>query len=109
LAKWLETVAYSLSLVPDPELERTADALIALIGKAQRPDGYLDTYFIVKEPRKRWTNLREAHELYCAGHLIEAAVAYHEAFMTKLVADCGFRGVTVTPRGNAPSELVARK
>jgi len=79
LAKWLEAVAYSLAAHPDPELEELADQVIDLIEKAQREDGYLNTYFILAEPEKRWTNLRDWHELYCAGHMMEAAVAYYEA------------------------------
>ncbi len=79
LAKWLEGVAYSLSVKPDPDLEERADEIIEIIAKAQQPDGYLDTYFIVKEPGHRWQNLHECHELYCAGHMMEAAVAYAEA------------------------------
>lgn len=78
-AKWLEAAAYSLVNHPDKELEARMDDIIALIGSAQHEDGYLNTYFTVKAPDKKWTNLQEAHELYCAGHLIEAAVAYYEA------------------------------
>lgn len=78
VAKWIEAAAYSLALAPDHELENRVDEIIALIGSAQHKDGYLNTYFTVKEPDKRWTNLQEAHELYCAGHMIEAAVAYYE-------------------------------
>lgn len=78
-AKWLEAVAYSLALFPDEELERTADELIEIIAAAQDEDGYLDTYFTIKDREKRWTNLLEAHELYCAGHMMEAAVAYSES------------------------------
>jgi len=78
VAKWLEGAAYSLAQNPDAELEKRCDAIIELIGEAQQKDGYLNTYFTVKEPDKRWTNLQEAHELYCAGHMIEAAVAYAE-------------------------------
>ncbi|PAD69066.1 hypothetical protein CHH83_10320 [Bacillus sp. 7586-K] len=77
VAKWLEAVAYSLENHPDEELEQTADQVIALLGRAQQEDGYLNTYYTVKEPTKRWSNLRDNHELYCAGHLIEAAVAYY--------------------------------
>ncbi len=77
--KWLEAAAYSLATFPDPELEKTADDLIALIAEAQDEDGYLDTYFTIKDRDKRWQNLLEAHELYCAGHMMEAAVAYYEA------------------------------
>ncbi|MZQ84578.1 glycoside hydrolase family 127 protein [Paenibacillus sp. 5J-6] len=79
LAKWLEAVAYSLQQYPDATLEQTADETIDLIVQAQQSDGYLNTYYTIKEPGKRWTNLYECHELYCAGHMIEAAVAYFEA------------------------------
>lgn len=78
VAKWLEGAAYCLAQSPDVELEKRCDEIIELIGEAQHEDGYLNTYFTVKEPDKRWTNLHEAHELYCAGHMIEAAVAYAE-------------------------------
>lgn len=79
VAKWLEAVAFSLEHGPNAELEKTADEVIALLGRAQDESGYLNTYYTVKEPDKRWTNLRDNHELYCAGHLIEAAVAYYKA------------------------------
>jgi len=77
VAKWLEGVAYSLAVRPDPDLEARADGIIEIIEKAQQPDGYLDTYFIIKEPEHRWQNLHECHELYCAGHMMEAAAAYY--------------------------------
>lgn len=79
LGKWLEAVAYSLQWNPNNELEAIADDVIELLGRAQGEDGYLNTYFTVQEPGKRWTNLFECHELYCFGHLAEAAVAYYEA------------------------------
>ncbi|MFS2223653.1 glycoside hydrolase family 127 protein [Pantoea sp. B65] len=79
VAKWLEAVAYLLAKSPDAELESTADRLIELVGAVQQADGYLNTYFTVREPQQRWTNLAECHELYCAGHLIEAGVAYYQA------------------------------
>lgn len=79
VAKWLEAAAYSLMLKPDDELRRRVDETIALIGRAQQPDGYLNTYFTVKEPQNRWANLLECHELYCAGHMMEAACAFYEA------------------------------
>lgn len=87
VAKWLEAVAYVLAKERDPELEKTADELIDLIAAAQQPDGYLDTYFIVAHPDKKWTNLREDHELYCAGHMIEAGVAYYEATKKRKILD----------------------
>jgi DUF1680 family protein len=77
--KWLEAAAYSLALHPDPELEKHADEVIDLISRSQCEDGYLNTYFTLTEKGGRWSNLTEGHELYCAGHLIEAAVAYYEA------------------------------
>lgn len=79
IAKWLEAVAYSLMLRPDPELEKTADAAIDDIVAAQQPDGYLNTYYIITGRDKRFTNLMDNHELYCLGHFLEAAVAYFRA------------------------------
>ncbi len=77
--KWLEAVAYSLSTHPDAALKAQADAVIAAIESAQQEDGYLNTYFPLLEPAGRWANLRDWHELYNAGHLIEGAVAYMQA------------------------------
>lgn len=79
VAKWLEGVAYTLTIRPDPDLEKRADAVIEIIARAQQPDGYLNTYFTIKEPEHKYQNLLECHELYCAGHMMEAAVAYYEA------------------------------
>ena len=79
VAKWIESAAYSLATHPDPALEKKIDEAVDLIASAQQPDGYLNVHFTVVEPEKRWTNLRDLHELYCAGHLIEAAVAYYNA------------------------------
>lgn len=89
--KWLEAAAYILAKEDHPELEKTADQVIDLIAAAQQPDGYLNTYFTVAEPEGRWRNLREEHELYCAGHLIEAAVAYYEATGKGKVLDVACR------------------
>jgi Uncharacterized protein conserved in bacteria len=79
VAKWLEAVAHSLSTRPDKRLEKLADETIELIRAAQLPDGYLNTYFTVARPGARWTNERDGHETYVAGHMIEAAVAYYRA------------------------------
>lgn len=79
LAKWLEAVSYRLMSDPDEELEKIVDDTVDLIGEAQQEDGYLNTYFTIKEPENRFTNLCECHELYCAGHMMEAAVAYYRA------------------------------
>lgn len=78
-AKWLEAAAYSLIIFPDEKLEALADNLIDIIAGAQDSDGYLNTYFTIKDREKRWKNLLEGHELYCSGHMMEAACAYFEA------------------------------
>jgi DUF1680 family protein len=78
-AKWIEAASYSLATHPDPALEALVDQLADRIIHAQQPDGYLNTHFIVTQPDMRWRNLRDWHELYCAGHLIEGAVAHYQA------------------------------
>lgn len=78
LAKWIEAAAYSLIYHRDPQVEANLEETIRMIGKAQRPDGYLDTYYILKEPDQRWKNIAHGHELYVTGHLLEAAVAYYQ-------------------------------
>ena len=77
--KWLEAAAYCIQIGKGESLRQSADELIALIERAQQPDGYLNTFFTIADPAHRWKNLAEGHELYCAGHLIEAAVAYYQA------------------------------
>ncbi|HOW70300.1 MAG TPA: glycoside hydrolase family 127 protein [Phycisphaerae bacterium] len=77
--KVIEGAAYTLALHPDKELEAKTDEIIDLIASAQQPDGYLNTYYTLVEPSKRWTDLPAKHELYCAGHMFEAAVAYFQA------------------------------
>jgi DUF1680 family protein len=79
LGKTIETAAYSLYRRRNLELERKIDAVIDMYEKLQQPDGYLSSWYQRIEPGKRWTNLRDCHELYCAGHLIEGAVAYFQA------------------------------
>ncbi|HTX72643.1 MAG TPA: beta-L-arabinofuranosidase domain-containing protein [Rectinemataceae bacterium] len=81
--KWLEAASRCLELSPDPGLEARVDEVIRLVAKAQRPDGYLNSYFTVVAPGQRWTNLAWGHELYGAGHLIEAAVAHNRATGSK--------------------------
>ena len=79
IAKWIEAASYCLAQTEDPELEASVDEAIELLALAQQPDGYLNVYFTVVRPGERFTDLRDAHELYCAGHLIEAGVAHYEA------------------------------
>ena len=91
VAKWLEGVAYSLRWHPDPELEAIADGAIQDVVDAQRPDGYMDTYYIINGLDRRWTNLKDNHELYVAGHMIEAAVAYYRATGKRKLLDAVLR------------------
>jgi len=79
VAKWIEAASYSLATHPDPELDALLDEVIEKIVGAQQEDGYLNIYFTVVEPQNRWANLAHWHELYCAGHLMEAAVAHFQA------------------------------
>lgn len=88
VAKWLEAVGFSLACYPDPELEKTADEVIDLIAQAQCADGYINTYYTIKAPDKRWSDLCEGHELYTAGHLMEAAVAYYQGTGKRKFLDC---------------------
>lgn len=78
VAKWIEGVAYLLVEKREPHLEKIVDDLIDQIEKNQDECGYFNTYYTVVEPQNRFTN-RDCHELYCAGHLMEAAVAYYHA------------------------------
>ncbi len=107
IAKWLETVSYSLTLHPDPELEQLADDVIDVIANAQQPDGYLNTYFTIQAPDQRWTNLREAHELYTTGHFIEAAVAYYQATGKRKLLEvlCRFVDLIEAAFGPEPNKL----
>ena len=77
--KWLEAVSYSLMEKPDDNLRAMADSVVDLIALAQEDDGYISTYFQLKCPDRKFKDLAWSHELYCAGHLMEAAVAYYEA------------------------------
>ncbi|MBQ6550986.1 MAG: glycoside hydrolase family 127 protein [Lachnospiraceae bacterium] len=77
--KWVEAVAYSLMQHPDEELMKRCDEAIDIVRDAQADDGYLDTYYILNGRDREFTNLRDNHELYCFGHLAEAAAAYFKA------------------------------
>jgi len=107
LAKWLETVGFVLAKHKDPQLEKIADDVIDLLGRAQQQDGYLNTYYTVKKPDERWTNLRDNHELYCAGHFMEAAVAYYEATGKRKVLDimCKYADYIATIFGDEPGQI----
>lgn len=85
--KWLEAVAYDLIPNPSSSLRQLAEAAIDLVAAAQEPSGYLNTYHQLVKPDAHWSDLDHGHELYCAGHLFQAAIAYHRATgETKLLA-----------------------
>ncbi|SDR84928.1 beta-L-arabinofuranosidase domain-containing protein [Opitutus sp. GAS368] len=107
LAKWIEAASYRLATHPDPALEATLDRLIVTIAKAQVADGYLNTYFQLVEPQNRWANLRDCHELYVAGHLIEAGVAHFGATGKRTLLDvvCRLADLIARTFGPGPDQL----
>lgn len=88
--KALEAIAYSLKTNPDSALEKKADEWIDKIVAAQQPDGYLNTYYTLTGINNRWTDM-EKHEDYCAGHLIEAAIAYYNTTGKRKLLDAAIR------------------
>ena len=90
--KFLEAAAWQLGTGPDEELETTFRDFVARIAAAQEPDGYLNTNFGRPGQVARWTDLAWGHELYCLGHLFQAAVARGR---TDPDADDGLLGVAV--------------
>jgi DUF1680 family protein len=89
--KVLEGVAYSLHTHPDKALAARLEAIIDLIAASQQPDGYVNTWFTVAQPEGRWKNLGADHELYCAGHMFEAAVAHYYATGSRKFLDVACR------------------
>ena len=89
--KWAEACAYALAANPDPALRKLLDGVVETIVAAQRPDGYLDTYIQLDHPGGEWKNLNALHEMYCAGHLIEAGVALSENLGDRRLLDAGVR------------------
>lgn len=87
VAKWIESVAYITQIQREPELEREADEIISDIAEHQAADGYFNLHYQQVEPENRFTD-RKNHELYCLGHLIEAAVAYDIATGKDLLLRC---------------------
>ena len=104
LYKWLEAVAYQLAVRPDLSLREAADSAIRLIGQAQTPEGYLNTYYQTHPDEKRFSNLQNNHELYCAGHLIEAAVAFAQTVGDTRLLDVARRYADLIDRVFGPEE-----
>ncbi|MDN4614227.1 glycoside hydrolase family 127 protein [Leifsonia sp. F6_8S_P_1B] len=90
--KYLEAVAWEIGRTGDPALEARFRAIVARVAAAQEPDGYLNTAFGRPGQPPRWTELEWGHELYCAGHLFQAAVARER---TRPGDDDGLLGVAV--------------
>ena len=88
--KALEGMAYSLINNPNPELEKKCDEWIEKFAAAQQPDGYIYTYYTINGLENRWTNM-DYHEMYCAGHMFEAAVAYYQATGKRELLDVSIR------------------
>ena len=88
--KALEGMAYSLQNHPDPVLEAKCDEWIDKFAAAQQPDGYINTYYTLTGLENRWKDM-DRHEMYCAGHMIEAAVAYYQATGKRKLLYMGMR------------------
>ncbi|MEX0854021.1 MAG: beta-L-arabinofuranosidase domain-containing protein [Bauldia sp.] len=93
IGKWIEAASYALSHRRDATIEAQIDQVTELLARAQLPDGYLNCWYIGREIDKRWTNLRDNHELYCAGHLLEGAIAYFLATGRRRLLDVLLRYV----------------
>jgi len=104
--KWIEAASYSHATHPTAEGEKLMEEVAHLIASAQDADGYVNPHFQVLERDKRWTNLRHKHELYCAGHLMEAAVAHHAATGSRTLLDvaCRYADYIDTVFGTKPGQ-----
>ncbi len=83
--KWLEAVAWEVGRKPDKDLLSMADQAITLIAAVQHPDGYVNSYVQTREKFEPWADLDNGHELYCAGHLFQAAIAFQRALDDRLL------------------------
>lgn len=107
IAKWIEAGSYSLAKHYDSKLDELIDHVIDLLACAQQPDGYLNSYVTLVCPQNRWKDLRDSHELYCAGHLIEAGVAHFNATQKRTLLDivCKYADYIDTVFGPEPEKL----
>ncbi|QKX55142.1 uncharacterized protein TRUGW13939_02234 [Talaromyces rugulosus] len=84
IAKWIEAACYFLMEQYDARLDNAVQEIVGTISSAQQEDGYLNLHYQVVDPGARWTNLRDMHELYNAGHMIEAALSHHQYYHNDL-------------------------
>jgi DUF1680 family protein len=91
LYKWMEAVAFVLQSGDRPELRAKLDKIIGDVLAAQEPSGYLNTYFVGDNARQRFSRMWESHELYCLGHLLQAAIAYYRATGDRRLLDGGIK------------------
>ena len=105
--KWIEAASYTLRSHPNAELEAKIDQIVDQLAAGQMADGYLNSWFIRREPDKRWTNLRDLHEMYSMGHLLEGAIAYFEATGKRRFLDVMIRAVDhiIETFGREPGKL----
>ena len=87
VGKWIEAASYALAHRRDADIEAKIEAIIDDLEKAQAPDGYLNCWYLTREPQNRWTNLRDNHEMYNAGHLLEGAIAYFRTTRRRRLLD----------------------
>ena len=95
LGKWMEAAAYSLELYPSEQVRARMEETIALLKKAQAPDGYLNTYYTLYEPGKRFTNFTTGHELLNCGNFLEAGIAYYRATGERELLEIAKRNVVL--------------
>jgi hypothetical protein len=105
--KWIEAASYTLKNHPNPDIEAKIDSIVEKLEHGQMADGYLNSWFIRRQPDKRWTNLRDLHEMYSMGHLLEGAVAYFQATGKRRFLDVMIRAVDhiIDTFGREPGKL----
>ncbi|KAI6840481.1 glycoside hydrolase family 127 protein [Hortaea werneckii] len=104
VAKWIEGACYILKQQSLPVVDQAVKELVDMIKSAQQPDGYLNIHYTVVEPGKRFTNLRDMHELYNAGHLIEAALAHEDVYGNQQLLEPMLKYVDLLCATFGPSE-----
>jgi len=93
IGKWIEAASYALAHRRDAAIEERIERIVDRYERAQAPDGYLNCWYLSRDPEGRWSNLRDCHELYCAGHLLEGAIAYWQATGRRRLLDVMIRYV----------------